>query len=414
MKKQLRGKIKPLNKEKTKWLATVNLGWNEEKKIYDRERRTFYGNTREAEAYLRELIAELEKDPDENPGGEEQVSPWSDEFLSEWLDYYLETVVPVELSWEKNTFERAARIIHTNIKPYIGTIPLYALEPQHIIDMYGYLRKSGKIIKIEKDAEGKIVNTERGPLSARTVRYVHVILNQSLDYAVKLKKISDNPAKGLTPANDKEKPRNKWVVLDEKGLADFLSGCENHIDFVLILAAAYSGCRESELFGLEKDKVLQNALRIEKALHLDPKSKDGFEHRPRTKNETSTRTVIMEKFVMDIIRKYIGQQEAKGINNKLVFTEPDGSPMDRKNLSHRFANLANKLKHPGMRFHDLRHTHATILLSSGANINEVAERLGHADPSITLSLYGHVLPGRDQSLSDRFTSLVPFQLKIEE
>lgn len=59
-----------------------------------------------------------------------------------------------------------------------------------------------------------------------------------------------------------------------------------------------------------------------------------------------------------------------------------------------------------MTFHHLRHTHATILLSDGVNINEVAERLGHADPSITLSIYGHVLPSRDQSLAEKFDSLI--------
>ncbi|MDD2621363.1 MAG: tyrosine-type recombinase/integrase [Syntrophomonadaceae bacterium] len=59
-----------------------------------------------------------------------------------------------------------------------------------------------------------------------------------------------------------------------------------------------------------------------------------------------------------------------------------------------------------MTFHHLRHTHATILLSDGQNINEVAERLGHADAGITLKIYGHVLPGRDQILAERFDALI--------
>lgn len=103
------------------------------------------------------------------------------------------------------------------------------------------------------------------------------------------------------------------------------------------------------------------------------------------------------------------KQKEKGISikaNALVFTENDGQPMDNGNLSNRFKRLANKHKHSGMTFHHLRHTHATILLSDGAYINEVAKRLGHADPRITLSIYGHVLPNRLQSLAARFDNLL--------
>lgn len=89
-----------------------------------------------------------------------------------------------------------------------------------------------------------------------------------------------------------------------------------------------------------------------------------------------------------------------------MFLEPDGNLIKRDNLGHRFENLTNKLGYKGMTFHHLRHTHATLLLSDGAYINEVSKRLGHADPTVTFATYGHVLPGKDYELALRFDSLV--------
>lgn len=90
----------------------------------------------------------------------------------------------------------------------------------------------------------------------------------------------------------------------------------------------------------------------------------------------------------------------------LVFTTPKGKPEDRTNVYHRFANLAAKLGHKGMRFHDLRHTHATILLSEREMVNAVSERLGHADEATTLRIYAHVLPNKAEETAERFARLL--------
>ena len=89
----------------------------------------------------------------------------------------------------------------------------------------------------------------------------------------------------------------------------------------------------------------------------------SLEYRPRTKNELN-----------------------------LVFPTPEGKPEKRNNVYRRFVTFAAKIGHKGMRFHDLRHTHATILLADGEMVNAVSQRLGHANVSTTLEIYGHVLP----------------------
>lgn len=152
---------------------------------------------------------------------------------------------------------------------------------------------------------------------------------------------------------------------------------------------------------------LVKIIRIEQSLHAI--SKDEFKHRPRTKNDTSTRNINVTDRVLNVLKEHKEGQKEKGISvadDSLVFTDKHGKPINRNNLEHRYSNLTAKYGFNGMTFHHLRHTHATILLSAGANINEVSERLGHKDASITLKIYGHVLPVRDQSLADKFDTLV--------
>jgi integrase len=310
------------------------------------------------------------------------------------LDQWIDVDSKILLRWEENTRDRAKRIVDINIKPNIGEVLLCDLTPDNIMGLYSKLGSANK---------------EQKKLSARSLRYVHTILNQALNHAVKMKKITVNPAKGLTPAASKKKDKEKWVVMDSKQLKQFLKDIEYHQDYALIYVAAYTGARQSELLGLSWDKIWEDKkiIRIEKTVHS--KKNKEFEQRPRTKNDTSTRSVKVTSKVLDVLKVHKANQEAAGLKTEptsLIFTDAKGNPINRNNLGHRYSNLANKFKYEGMTFHHLRHTHATILLTDGANINEVAERLGHADASITLKTYGHVLPGRDQSLAERFDLLL--------
>lgn len=403
LKKQLKGRKKKLAKDK--WELVVNLGFNPELGTYERRHLTFYGNDRESDAALRAFIYELE-----NP----ELAA-SQMLLQEWLESWLEDYYKPNV--EKNTYERAVRLVKNNIVPYIGHVPLGELTTQIIQEHYNTLGRIGKITK-KKNEEGEYKIVKREPLASRTIKYVHTILNQALDQAVVMNKIAQNPCKGpdgttkrgAKPPKDKRKAKEKWVVLSAPQLKVFRDDERliNHDDYELIYIAAYSGARQSELLGLEEDKILwdKSAIRIEQTLHPDKESEDGFELRPRTKNETSTRDVKLSANAMLRLKMRIEKKKALGIKSSLVFTAKDGTPIKNDNLGHRFSNLAKKLGYPGMTFHHLRHTHATILLASGWFINDVAERLGHADPSVTLSTYAHCLPQGEDALVDHWDSLM--------
>jgi len=93
--------------------------------------------------------------------------------------------------------------------------------------------------------------------------------------------------------------------------------------------------------------------------------------------------------------------------DSLVFAHPDGAPLDPSTISHQFAQLLKKAGLPHVRFHDLRHTHATLMLKGGVHPKIVSERLGHATVAITLDTYSQVVPGLQEAAARRFDSLLP-------
>lgn len=367
----------------------INLPRDPETGKYKKKRKDVHGTREEAEELLRQMIAELE-----NPR-----KPPSEQPLGEYLLHWLNTIAKPNL--EKNTYDSYLWEIEKHIIPSLGHIPLCTLEPYHIQTFYSYKAEAGRL-------DGK------GGLSNRSVNYLHSILNQALDKAVDLELIPKNPCAKVKPPRDKKSRTQKMVVLSKEELKKFLAGCQGHRDYALIYVAAYTGMRQSELLGLQWDDILwqEKAIRVKKALHrLD----DGtYEHRPRTKNETSSRIIPVSDGVIAVLREHrknqLEAQLASGGKYKnelnLVFTTPEGKPEDRTNVYHRFANLAAKLGHKGMRFHDLRHTHATILLADGEMINAVSQRLGHANVSTTLEIYGHVLPRKAEETAKRFEKLM--------
>jgi integrase len=367
----------------------INLGRDPQTGKYKKKRKDVHGTRQEAEAVRDKLIAELE-----NP-----QKPPSEQPLGEYLLYWIDTIARPDL--EKNTYESYRWRIEKHINPSLGHIPLCALEPIHIQTFYSYKAEAGRL-------KGE------GGLSNRSIVYLHAILKEALDKAVDLDLIPKNPCEKVKPPRDKKRKARDMVILSKQELREFLAGCKGHRDYALIFTAAYTGMRQSELLGLQWDDILwqEKAIRVKKALHrLD----DGtYEHRDRTKNETSSRVIKVTDEVLAVLKEHkkrqLELQLASGGKYKnelnLVFTTPEGTPEDRTNVYHRFANLAAKLGHEGMRFHDLRHTHATILLSEGEMVNAVSERLGHADEATTLRIYAHVLPSKAEETAERFARLL--------
>ncbi|MCR4442182.1 MAG: site-specific integrase [Peptococcaceae bacterium] len=367
----------------------INLGRDKNGK-YPKKRRDVHGTRPEAEEVLRQMLDELENPP----------KRFSEQLTGEFLLLWVNTIAKPDL--EQNTYESYKWEIERHINPCIGHIPLCELTPMHIQTFYSYLAEAGKL-------RGK------GGLSNRSVIYKGAILNQALAKAVDLELIEKNPCDSVKPPRDKKKKQKKdeMIVLTKEELKTFLADTRDHPDWALIHTAAYTGMRQSELLGLRREDILwkQKKIRVKMTLH---RLQNGeYEHRSRTKNTTSTRLIPVTRRVLAVLRWHLWKQ-SKSIKstpknqkfNSLVFLDQEGIPLDRRNLSHRFSNLAAKMGYPGMRFHDLRHTHATILLAAGEMINAVSERLGHADVQTTLNTYGHVLPKKADDTAEKFDKLL--------
>lgn len=366
----------------------INLGRDKNGK-YPKKRQDVHGTRPEAEEILRQMIYDLENPP----------KKFSEQLTGEYLLLWVDTIAKPVL--EQNTYESYRWEIEMHINPSLGHIPLCEITPYHIQTFYSYKAEAGKL-------KGK------GGLSNRSIVYKGTILNMALAKAVDLELIEKNPCDSVKPPRDKNKKRKKeeMVVLSKEELKTFLTDTKSHADWSIIFIAAYTGMRQSELLGLRREDIFwkDKKIRVKMTLH---RLQDGtYEHRPRTKNETSTRIIPVTRKVLAVIKLHLWKQNQilNDCDSKwkdiLVFLDSKGEPLDRRNLSHRFANLAAKHGHEKMRFHDLRHTHATILLSAGEMINAVSERLGHADIQTTLQIYGHVLPKKAEDIAIRFEQLL--------
>jgi integrase len=238
-------------------------------------------------------------------------------------------------------------------------------------------------------------------LSPRTVQYIHVTLHKALKQAVQ---------DGLIPRNATEAVKAPQVrrqeirPLSAEQVKVFLeTACEDRLEALFVLAI-HTGLRQGELLGLKWEDVdlESGTLRVRRTLAT---TKSGpMLTAPKTKG--SRRSVKLTQGALDALRSHLKRQleEIDGAGslwreNGLVFASETGDPLDRRYLtSRRFKGLLESAGLPEIRFHDLRHTCATLLLTKNVNPKIVSEMLGHATIAITLDTYSHVLPNmRDQA-----------------
>ncbi|MBS3886585.1 MAG: site-specific integrase [Dethiobacter sp.] len=211
--------------------------------------------------------------------------------------------------------------------------------------------------------------------------------------------LSRNPADAVE-APKPSRPDMQTLGPDE--VRTLLALLDKHPDRELFISAVFTGMRQGELLGLRwSDVDLDKGMaRIQQTVGWLPKQ--GFIFRePKTKK--SRRQIVLPAMVIDAFKKRKKQQAEDKLmlgqeyeDIGLVFCTAYGQPLDPSGVSRRFKTVAKKLGRSELRFHDLRHTHATLLLSQGVHPKIVQERLGHESINITLDIYSHVLPGMQE------------------
>ena len=337
-------------------------GWIELQRAPDGRRRqktfTFRGTKHQAEAKLSEFLHQLDTGHVVLPA-KLTVS----QFLTRWLsDYAVTNVRP-------RTLEGYRGIIDGHLIPNLGGIPLTRLQPS---DLQGYYAKALR----EGRKDGK-----PGGLSARTVTHHHRVLSEALAHAVKWGLVSRNVALAVDPPRAEA---TEFKTLDGDGLNNLLGAAEGTTYHPVLHLAAFNGLRRSELLGLRWQDVdlYMATLSVVQVMH---KLRDGriVFHEPKTAK--GRRMVALSPIAVLALRAHRQNREAEtsllGIplaDESLVFCHLDGSPMLPDTLTHVFKKILRKAGLSGVRLHDLRHTHASMMLRQGVNPKVVSERLGHA------------------------------------
>lgn len=294
------------------------------------------------------------------------------------------------------------------VYPHIGDVPFDKAEPSTFANLYRKLRREG--------AE------DGGPLSASTVKKLHAFLSGCFSTLCAEKVVDRNPVRGIKPPSGEGKeaiPLSKrdmeaLVTHLEKTLAEHggsAPGFEDECFAAAWWTCLHTGVRRAELAGftlrdLDLGKsvlsVRQTIVQVKRdggrLIYKDPKSRAG---KRNISVDAKTRDVVIRHLALQA-RVLAAHDVTQGQDTPL-FARSDGSPIPPSVLTARFGKLSRDLSmDAGVHLHTLRHTHATYLLEQGTNIRTVQERLGHSKIDVTLGIYGHVLPGRDQQAADDF------------
>jgi integrase len=339
----------------------------------DGKRRYVSGKTKEeARRNLRRARGEAERglvfDADNLQVGE---------YLDRWLSDSVNDTV------KATTFERYEQIVRLHLKPALGRVKLKGLTPAHVRGLYREKLEAGS--------------------SARTVRYIHTTLHKALKQAVMDGLIPRNVTESVKPPQPSREEMHPLTPEQAKLLLEIAHKATDRLEALYVLAI-HTGLRQGELLGLKWDDVdLEDGfLQVRRTLTI---TKDGpVFTSPKTAG--SRRSVKLTSKAIEALKRHLERQLGEidrvgslWIENGLIFASETGEPLNRHNLIRRsFKPLLKRAGLPQIRFHDLRHTCATLLLTRNVNPKIVSEMLGHSSIAITLDTYSHVLPNmRDQA-----------------
>jgi integrase len=353
-----------------KFWIVLELGKDENNK---RKQRfiTFYGTKKAAE---KELIRHLQIM--ESGTYAEPSTMTVGAYLDSWLsDHARHTTTP-------RTYERYRTIVRLHLKPALGHFTLAKLHPLAIQELWARQLEDGT--------------------SPTTVRKHHFVLHAAMTHAVQMRLLLVNPVGAVTPP----KPRHREMkVLDEVGIARLLAAVDETPIRIPVLLALACGMRRGEILGLRWSDVDLDEGRL--AVRQTIQEAEGKRIMKGPKTPRSRRVIALPSVVVEALRQHRAEQAqarlllgSRYANPELVCTQSDGSAWWASNFDRTFRN-AKKRADIDVRFHDLRHTHATQLLIAGVHPKVVSERLGHASIGITLDTYSHVLPSMQEEAAER-------------
>jgi integrase len=331
---------------------------------------TVRGARKDAEKELRRLLRALDTGEHVDPN-RLTVREW----LATWLGAICQEVAP-------RTAERYAEIVNNFLVPALGNLPLSKLAPLHLQEAYNAWATGGR-------RDGKA-----GGLSPRTRRHIHRILGSALGRAVEQQLLARNPCDAFRKRLPKVERREMTTLTAEQS-ARLLNAVRHTRVYWPVLIAFATGMRRGEILAARWRNVDldRGTLRVVESLE---QTQTGL--RFKAPKSEKARAVSLPAFAVEELR-HLKREQAEELlklgirqsSDMLLCARADGEPMQPRSLTHEFTRLVARVKDiPRVRFHDLRHSHATQLLLAGVHPKVAQERLGHSTIAVTLDLYSHV------------------------
>jgi integrase len=290
-----------------------------------------------------------------------------------------------------STLESYARNVRHHLIPALGHLRLDRLGPEHI-------RVLIKELETVKE------------LAPRTIHYIITILGKALSDAVEDGKLSRNVATSKTVRRSLPKTvRHQMTTWTGPEVAQFLDLVRDDDLFAPVLLAVTTGLRRGEVLGLRWRDVDLTQNRISIRQTVGDVLVDGKHEAVRGEPKTNRgrRTVKLPAQTVAALRRHkLAQYTGPGHVGFLVFDYPDGSPLHPAAFRMAFSRKVAKTGLPKIRFHDLRHTYATLALQAGVPAKVVSENLGHASIAITIDTYSHVMPGMQEDAADKIEAAI--------
>lgn len=360
---------------KNSWSVVVYLG-NNKYKWY-----TVHGTKTDANNFLVEKLKELKDGTFVN---NDKMT------LEEYMNYWYETFCIQELS--PTTYESYRRNLDKYILKELGKIKLKDLSPLHLQTFYNNCSKIG--------------------LSKKTITYLHRIIHSALNKAIMWQLLTKNVANNVKPPKpDKYKPN----ILNAKQISKLIAVIKLTYIYIPVMIAIATGMRRGEILALTWENINFKKKEINVVQAIYP-TKNGLVVLP-PKTDNSIRTIAIPRRLVRILKKHKKKQlkykKILGnsyIDSDYVCVNNEGKLISPSSLNHKFKDILKENNLPSIRIHDLRHSHASLLLCKGASQKAISSRLGHSTIQITMDLYTHLYNSVNKQVANKVNSFLKMNL----
>ena len=307
--------------------------------------------------------------------------------LGQWMDIWFENYAKVKVRPSSHQTYRG--YIDNHIKPHIGKIPLNKLSSLELQKFYKKLLGNGRVKRLESKKQPK-------GLSAKTVRNINQVISSALDLAKEQKLIATNPTDSCALPKVEHK---EMQTIPAEDLAKFLQEARASGVYEMYYIELATGLRRGELLGLKWSDIdfTNRVIRIQRQVARI--NGEIVEAPLKTKN--SYRNISISDDTAEVLK---AQREK--VSSEYVFPSPNGGPISPDSVNHMLQRVLERAGLPKVRFHDLRHTFATIALQNGVDIKTVSGMLGHYSAGFTLDTYAHVTTAAQKEAANTMGSVL--------